>query len=68
MVIQRFGLRSEVIIAVNNPKERAAVAESNDRLSKCQVLNTTYLCGGTGLNVHECCNVVIPMELAKPLA
>lgn len=64
MVIRRFGLKSEVIIAANSAGNRAAVAEFNDPQSKCQVLNTTYVCGGTGLNVHECCNVVILIEPA----
>ena len=31
---------------------------------ECQALVTTYLCGGTGINLYNCCHVVILMDLA----
>lgn len=65
MVLRRIGLVSESITAAYSAEERAAsVAEFNDPNSECQALVTTYLCGGTGLNLHDCCHIVILMEPA----
>lgn len=65
MVLQRIGLKTVSITAAKSPEERAlAAAEFNNPNSVCQVLNTTYNTGGTGLNLHSCCNVVILMEPA----
>lgn len=62
MVIRRFGLDSGVIIAADSTGDRAAVAEFNNSKAKYQVINTTYLCGETGLNLHEYCKIVILMK------
>lgn len=65
MVLRRIGLVSESITAAYSAEDRAAsVAEFNDPDSACQVLVTTYLCGGTGLNLHNSCHIVIMMEPA----
>ena len=63
-----YWLKSEVITAVHSAEERAAaVAEFNDLSSKCHILDTTYIRGGTGLNLHNCCNVVMLLEPATNL-
>ncbi|KAJ5461960.1 uncharacterized protein N7458_003512 [Penicillium daleae] len=65
MVLRRVGLHSVAITAAKSPVEWAAAAtEFNDPSSRCQVLNTTYSCGGTGLNLHDRCNIVILIEPA----
>lgn len=65
MVLRRVGLHSVAITAAKSPVEWAAAAtEFNNPSSRCQVLNTTYSCGGTGLNLHDCCNIVILIEPA----
>ena len=65
MVLQRLCIKTVSITAAKTPEERAlAAAEFNNPNSACQVLNTTYNTGGTGLNLHACCAIVILMEPA----
>jgi SNF2 family DNA or RNA helicase len=44
-----------------------AVAAFNDPNSDCQALTTTYNCGGTVLNLHSWCTVIILVEPALNL-
>ncbi|KAJ5380671.1 uncharacterized protein N7496_003099 [Penicillium cataractarum] len=68
MVLRRIGIRSVLITTASSPEERAAaVGEFTNPDSDCQVLNTTYNCGGTGLDLHRCCHIVILIEQAPNL-
>jgi SNF2 family DNA or RNA helicase len=65
MVLRRLGIRSVSITAAKSQDERNdAVLEFTTPENPCQVMNTTYNCGGTGLNLHGCCSIVILLEPA----
>ncbi|OKO90882.1 hypothetical protein PENSUB_13183 [Penicillium subrubescens] len=65
MVLRRLGIRSVSITAAKSQDERNdAVLEFTTPDNLCQVMNTTYNCGGTGLNLYGCCSIVILLEPA----
>jgi hypothetical protein len=68
MVLRRIGIKSCSITATMPAQDRAAaVAVFNDPNSDCQALTTTYNCGGTVLNLHSWCTVIILVEPALNL-
>ncbi|EFR05557.1 hypothetical protein MGYG_08572 [Nannizzia gypsea CBS 118893] len=65
LLLDLLEFKALVIHAGMDADEREQAARNfNDPAHDCQVLLTTYACGGVGLNLHGDCNTVILVEPA----